>query len=469
MTRGPELLTMISSAAGEAVPVDRRPKLNDRLLHRIARTEMTEIAAIRAREVLDSRGNPTVEADVILESGAVGRAIVPSGASTGEHEAVELRDGDKAVYGGKGVLQAVDNVESIIAPELEGIDAANQRLIDQTMIALDGTPNKSKLGANAILAVSLANARAVAHELEIPLYRYLGGVNACVLPTPMLNVLNGGAHADSNVDFQEFMIMPVGAERFNEALRWSAETFHTLKGVLKKKGYNTAVGDEGGFAPSLKSNDEAVELILEAIEAAGYKPGEQIAIALDPASSEFYDKEKQKYVFKKGDKRELTSEGMVSFWDNWVHQYPIVSIEDGLAEDDWAGWRLLTEKLGSRIQLVGDDLFVTNVKRLERGIEEGVANSILIKVNQIGTLTETLEAIELGRRYGYTAVMSHRSGESEDTFIADLAVATGVGQIKTGSVSRTDRIAKYNQLLRIEEELGSGAEFLGIESLNYQD
>jgi enolase len=463
------LLETIQSAAGRALAVDRRPKLNDRLQHRIMRTQMTEIVAIRAREVLDSRGNPTVEADVILESGAMGRAIVPSGASTGEHEAVELRDGDKSHYMGKGVLQAVANVETVIAPELEGMDAANQRLLDQSMIALDGTPNKSKLGANAILAVSMAASRAVAQTLEIPLYRYLGGVNASVLPTPMLNVLNGGAHADSNVDFQEFMIMPVGAERFSEALRWAAETFHTLKGVLKKKGYNTAVGDEGGFAPSLKSNAEAIELILEAIEAAGYKPGEQIAIALDPASSEFYDKEKNKYVFKKGDKSELTSAEMVSFYDNWIRQYPIVSLEDGLAEDDWEGWRILTDKLGSRIQLVGDDIFVTNVKRLQRGIEEGVANSILIKVNQIGTVTETLEAIELGTRYGYTSVMSHRSGESEDTFIADLAVATGVGQIKTGSVSRTDRIAKYNQLLRIEEELGSGAVYLGLESLNYNE
>lgn len=463
------LLNTIQSAAGEPVAVDRRPKLNDRLLHRIARTDMTEIVAIRAREVLDSRGNPTVEADVVLESGALGRAIVPSGASTGEHEAVELRDGDKTHFLGKGVLHAVENVETVIAPELEGMDAANQRLIDQTMIALDGTPNKGKLGANAILAVSMAAARAVAQTLEIPLYRYLGGVNASVLPTPMLNVLNGGAHADSNVDFQEFMIMPVGAERFSEALRWAAETFHTLKGVLKKKGYNTAVGDEGGFAPSLKSNSEAIELILEAIEQAGYKPGEQIAIALDPASSEFYDKEKNKYVFKKSDKRELTSEEMVAFYDNWTRQYPIVSLEDGLAEDDWAGWRILTDKLGSRIQLVGDDIFVTNVKRLQRGIEEGVANSILIKVNQIGTVTETLEAISLGARYGYTSVISHRSGETEDTFIADLAVATGVGQIKTGSCSRTDRIAKYNQLLRIEEELGSGAVYLGLESLNYND
>ncbi len=463
----PELLNMIRSAAGEALAVDRRPQLNDRLLHRIARTDMTEIVAIRAREVLDSRGNPTVEADVILESGAMGRAIVPSGASTGEHEAVELRDGDRSHYLGKGVLQAVANVETVIAPELEGMDAANQRLIDRTMIDLDGSPNKGKLGANAILAVSMASARAVAQTLEIPLYRYLGGVNASILPTPMLNVLNGGAHADSNVDFQEFMIMPVGAERFSEALRWSAETFHTLKSVLKKKGYNTAVGDEGGFAPSLKSNTEAVELILEAIEAAGYKPGEQIAIALDPASSEFYDKEKNKYVFKKSDKRELTSAELTAFYEDWIRQYPIVSLEDGLAEDDWEGWRILTDKLGQKVQLVGDDIFVTNVKRLQRGIEEGVANSILIKVNQIGTLTETLEAIDLARRYGYTAIMSHRSGETEDTFIADLAVATGVGQIKTGSVSRTDRIAKYNQLLRIEEELGSGAMYLGLESINY--
>jgi enolase len=464
-----QLLGTIQSAAGESLAVDRRPQLNDRLQHRIVRSDMTEIVSIRAREVLDSRGNPTVEADVILESGALGRAIVPSGASTGEHEAVELRDGDKSHYGGKGVLQAVANVETVIAPELEGMDASNQRLIDQTMIALDGTPNKGKLGANAILAVSMATARAVAQTLEIPLYRYLGGVNASVLPTPMLNVLNGGAHADSNVDFQEFMIMPVGAESFSEALRWSAETFHTLRSVLKKKGYNTAVGDEGGFAPSLKSNAEAIELILEAIEAAGYKPSEQIAIALDPASSEFYNKETGKYVFKKSDKRELSSEEMVAFYDNWTRQYPIVSLEDGLAEDDWAGWKILTDKLGSRIQLVGDDIFVTNIKRLQRGIEEGVGNSILIKLNQIGTITETLEAIDLGRRYGYTAVISHRSGESEDTFIADLAVATGVGQIKTGSVSRTDRISKYNQLLRIEEELGGGAVYLGLESLNYND
>jgi enolase len=464
-----ELLTSIQSLAGKALAVDRRPKLNDRLQHRIARTDMTEIVAIRAREILDSRGNPTVEADVILESGALGRAAVPSGASTGEHEAVELRDGDKSHYLGKGVLQAVENIETILAPELEGFDAMNQRLLDHTMIQIDGTANKSKLGANAILAVSMAASRAVAQTLEIPLYRYLGGANACILPTPMMNVINGGAHADSSVDFQEFMVMPVGAERFSDALRWGTEVFHTLKGVLKKKGYSTAVGDEGGFAPSLTSNAEAIEVILEAITLAGYKPGEQIAIALDPASSEFYDKDKKKYVFKKSDKSEHTSEEMVRFWDNWVRQYPIVSLEDGLAEDDWEGWKILTDKLGSKIQLVGDDLFVTNTSRLQRGIEEGVGNSILIKLNQIGTVTETFEAIELARRYGYTSVMSHRSGETEDTYIADLAVATGTGQIKTGSASRTDRIAKYNQLLRIEEELGAGANFLGIESLNYNE
>jgi len=334
------------------------------------------------------------------------------------------------------------------------------------MIAIDGTENKSKLGANAILAVSMATARAAAAQLKLPLYRYLGGVNACILPTPMMNILNGGAHADNTVDFQEFMVMPVGAESFSDALRWGTEVFHTLKGVLKKKGLNTAVGDEGGFAPSLKSNVEAIEVILEAIELAGYKAGEQIAIALDPASSEFYNKETGKYVFKKSDKRELSSEEMASFWESWCRQYPIVSIEDGLAEDDWAGWKLLTDKIGNFVQLVGDDLFVTNSRRLQQGIEQGVANSILIKVNQIGTVSETLEAIALGRRYGYTSIISHRSGETEDTFIADLAVATGAGQIKTGSASRTDRIAKYNQLLRIEEELGPGAEFLGIESIN---
>ncbi|CAN5774335.1 phosphopyruvate hydratase [soil metagenome] len=427
---------------------------------------MTEIVSIHAREILDSRGNPTVEADVVLEGGIKGRAAVPSGASTGEHEAVELRDGDKDHYLGKGVLGAVENVESILAPELAGMDASNQRLIDATMIAIDGTENKSKLGANAILAVSMACARASALALKLPLYRYLGGVNACLLPTPMMNILNGGSHADSNVDFQEFMVMPVGAETFSDALRWGTEVFHTLKGVLKKKGYNTAVGDEGGFAPSLKSNDEALDLIIDAIQLAGYTPGEQIAIALDPASSEFYNKETGKYVFKKSDKRELTSEEMVAYWESWVNKYPIVSIEDGLAEDDWTGWAHMTQALG-HIQLVGDDLFVTNTRRLQQGIEQKCGNSILIKVNQIGTVSETLEAIELGRRFGYTSIISHRSGETEDTFIADLAVGTGAGQIKTGSASRTDRIAKYNQLLRIEEELGQSAEFLGIESLNF--
>jgi len=427
---------------------------------------MTEIASIHAREILDSRGNPTVEADVVLEDGTRGRAAVPSGASTGEHEAVELRDGDKEHYLGKGVLQAVENVESLIAPELQGMDAANQRLIDATMIAIDGTENKGKLGANAILAVSMACARASAQALGVPLYRYIGGLNACILPTPMMNILNGGAHADNNVDFQEFMVMPVGAETFSDALRWGTEVFHTLKGVLKKKGYNTAVGDEGGFAPSLKSNVEALEVILEAIELAGYKVGEQIAIALDPAASEFYNKDTGKYVFKKSDKSEKNSEQMAAYWESWVRQYPIISIEDGLAEDDWTGWKILTEKVGRTTQLVGDDLFVTNSKRLQRGIEEGVANSILVKVNQIGTISETLDAIELARRNGYTSIISHRSGETEDTFIADLAVGTGAGQIKTGSASRTDRIAKYNQLLRIEEELGQTAQFLGRASVN---
>ncbi len=428
---------------------------------------MTEIAAIHAREILDSRGNPTVEADVVLASGAIGRAAVPSGASTGEHEAVELRDGDKSHYLGKGVLQAVENVETILAPELAGMDVTNQRLLDATMLSLDGTPNKSRLGANAILAVSMASARAAANHLKIPLYRYLGGVNACILPTPMMNILNGGAHSDNNVDFQEFMVMPIGAERFSDALRWGTEVFHTLKGVLKKRGYSTAVGDEGGFAPSLKSNVEAIEVILEAIDLAGYKAGEDIAIALDPAASEFYDKERGVYVFKKSDKSEYTSQEMARYWESWTKQYPIISIEDGLAEDDWDGWKYLSEIVGERIQLVGDDLFVTNTERLQRGIDEGVANSILIKVNQIGSVSETLEAIELARRYGYTSIISHRSGETEDTFIADLAVATGAGQIKTGSASRTDRIAKYNQLLRIEEELGQAAEFLGLESINF--
>jgi enolase len=473
-----ELIETIAGATGRPIAVDRRPALADRLQHRIhrgsrkkttlkgKRTVTTEIVSIHAREILDSRGNPTVEADVVLGDGVRGRAAVPSGASTGEHEAVELRDGDKQYYLGKGVLQAVENVESIIGPELTGMDASNQRMIDATMLALDGTENKGRLGANAILAVSMACARASAEALGMPLYRYLGGVNACTLPTPMMNILNGGSHADSNVDFQEFMVMPVGAETFSDALRWGTEVFHTLKGVLKKKGYNTAVGDEGGFAPSLKSNVEALDLILEAIELAGYKPGEQIALALDPASSEFYDKKSGKYIFKKSDKSELTSEQMAEFWANWSRQYPIVSIEDGLAEDDWAGWKVLTDKIGDKVQLVGDDLFVTNSKRLQMGIEKGVGNSILVKVNQIGTVSETLEAIELARRNGYTSIISHRSGETEDTFIADLAVGTGAGQIKTGSASRTDRIAKYNQLLRIEEELGQTAEFLGRASIN---
>jgi len=462
-------LETIGSTTGEAIRVDRRPRLNERIQHHILRSTMTEIAAIHAREVLDSRGNPTVEADVVLEGGILGRAIVPSGASTGEHEAVELRDGDKGHFLGKGVLKAVENVESVIAPEVTGMDAANQRLLDATMISLDGTNNKGRLGANAILAVSMAAARASANALGIPLYRYLGGVNASVLPTPMMNILNGGAHADNNVDFQEFMVMPVGAERFSDALRWGVEVFHTLKGVLKKKGYNTAVGDEGGFAPSLKSNTEAIDVILEAITLAGYKPGEDVAIALDPASSEFYDADKGKYIFKKSDKSEKSSEEMVAFYADWVRQYPIVSLEDGLAENDWPGWKVLTRELGNQIQLVGDDIWVTNVELFQKGIEEGIGNSILIKLNQIGTVSETLECIELGRRYGYTSVISHRSGETEDTFIADLAVATGVGQIKTGSASRTDRIAKYNQLLRIEEELGQAAEFLGLEAVNYGD
>src|SRR5262245_52058695 len=423
---------------------------------------MIIVEQIHAREILDSRGNPTVEAEVMLESGAVGRAAVPSGASTGENEAVELRDGDRFRYAGKGVRHAVENINKIIANAIVGMEAFDQISIDQTLIELDDTPNKSKLGANAILAVSLATARAAAADLEVPLYRYIGGMNARTLPVPLMNIINGGAHADNNVDFQEFMIVPAGAPSFAEALRWGAEVFHTLKGVLKKRGYSTSVGDEGGFAPSLKSNDEAIEAILEAINAAGYTPGEQIAIALDPASSEFYDE--GHYVFKKSDGRKLGSEEMVHFWVNWARQYPIISIEDGLAENDWNGWATLTEELGDTVQLVGDELFVTNKRYLERGIEEIVANSILIKVNQIGTLTETLDAIELAKTNNYTAVISHRSGETEDPFIADLAVATNAGQIKTGSASRTDRIAKYNQLLRIEEQLGRAARYGGFNS-----
>src|SRR5579885_3236465 len=427
---------------------------------------MTKISKIHARQVLDSRGNPTVEAEVWLADGSRGRAIVPSGASTGEHEAVESRDGDPRRYLGKGVGKAVENVNGEIAGALANLDAAEQRRIDQKMIELDGTPNKGQLGANAILAVSMACARASANDLKIPLYRYLGGVNANILPVPMMNIINGGAHADNNVDFQEFMAMPVGAETFADALRWGTEVFHTLKGVLKKRGYNTAVGDEGGFAPSLKSNVEAIEVVLEAIQQAGYKPGEEIAIALDPAASEFY--QDGKYVFKKSDKSSKSSDDMVRFWAKWVDEYPIVSLEDGLAENDWDGWANLTKELGDKIQLVGDDIFVTNIEFLQEGIDKHVANSILIKVNQIGTVSETLDAIDLARRNGYTSVISHRSGETEDTFIADLAVATGAGQIKTGSASRTDRIAKYNQLLRIEEELGDSARFLGLKALNYK-
>ena len=421
---------------------------------------MSLIEYVHAREILDSRGNPTVEAEVMLIGGETGRAAVPSGASTGEHEAVELRDADKKRYGGKGTLKAVRNVNEAIAEALEGADALDQAEVDATLIALDGTRNKSKLGANAMLAVSLATARAAAAHLELPLYRYLGGANARTLPLPMMNILNGGAHADNNVDFQEFMVVPVSAESFGEALRVGAEIFHALKAVLKKRGYSTGVGDEGGFAPNLKSNEEALETILEAITQAGYDAGTNVMLALDPAASEFY--EGGRYVFKKSDGRRLSSDEMVAYWKSWADQYPIVSIEDGMAENDWDGWKTMTDELGARVQLVGDDLFVTNVEFLRRGIERGVANSILIKVNQIGTLTETLDAIELARTHRRTAVVSHRSGETEDTFIADLAVATNAGQIKTGSLSRTDRVAKYNQLLRIEEDLRGAARFPGL-------
>jgi enolase len=420
---------------------------------------MSFIEQVWAREIMDSRGNPTIEAEVVLEDGAQGRAAVPSGASTGENEAVELRDGDEARYLGKGVLTAVKNVNDVIGRELEGLDCLDQTLIDKTMIELDGTENKSKLGANALLAVSLANARAAASFQEMPLYRYIGGANAKTLPVPMMNILNGGAHADNNVDFQEFMVMPVGSESFTEALRCGAEIFHNLKGVLKSRGYSTSVGDEGGFAPNLKSNEEAVETILEAIDKAGYKAGDNVMLALDPASSEFY--KDGKYIFKKSDNRELSSDEMAAYWADWCGKYPIISIEDGMAENDWDGWKNLTGKVGDKVQLVGDDLFVTNVKFLQKGIDEGAANSILIKVNQIGTLTETLDAIELARTNNMTAVISHRSGETEDSFIADLAVATNAGQIKTGSLCRSDRIAKYNQLLRIEEDLGESAAYPG--------
>ncbi len=426
----------------------------------------TTITDIWAREILDSRGNPTIEVEVELENGIVANAAVPSGASTGEHEAVELRDGDKKRFLGKGVLRAVENVNDIIAPELIGFESTDQVGIDRMMIELDGTPNKGKLGANAILGVSLAVARASALAHGLPLYRYLGGVNAKVLPVPMMNILNGGKHADNNVDFQEFMIMPINALTFGDALRMGAEIFHTLKSVLHKKGYNTAVGDEGGFAPNLKSNEEAIEVILEAVEKAHYKIGEQVYIALDPASSEFYDKKKKKYVFSKSDKSEKSSEEMIKFWETWVKKYPIVSIEDGMAENDWDGWKLLTDTIGQKVQLVGDDIFVTNVEFLSKGIDLGVANSILIKVNQIGTLTETLDAIEMAKRAHYTTILSHRSGETEDSTIADIAVATNAGQIKTGSASRSDRIAKYNQLLRIEEQLDTNGFFAGYGALN---
>jgi enolase len=422
---------------------------------------MTEIVEIKAREILDSRGNPTVEADVFLSDGSFGRAAVPSGASTGENEAVELRDGDKSRYMGKGVLKAVANVENEIEPALLGYDATDQGSLDKRMIELDGTPTKARLGANAILAVSLASARAAADALYIPLYRYLGGVHANILPVPMMNIINGGAHADNCVDPQEFMIVPHGAATFADAIRYGSEVFHNLKAVLKKRGYATSVGDEGGFAPNLKSNEEAVEVIVEAIQKAGYKPGEDVSIALDPAASEFYDQDKKKYVFKKSDKRELSSDEMIAFWADWVAKYPIISIEDGMAEFDWDGWKKMTDTLGKKIQLIGDDIFVTNPAILAKGIEKGIANSILIKVNQIGTLTETLDAMRMASNAGYTNVVSHRSGETEDTFIADLVVATGAGQIKTGSASRTDRLCKYNQLIRIEQELGANAIFAG--------
>jgi enolase 1/2/3 len=430
----------------------------------------TKITRVHARQVLDSRGNPTVEAEITLESGAFGRAIVPSGASTGEHEALELRDADKSKYLGKGVLKAVGNANQELAKAVTGTDAADQRSLDHKMIFLDGTPTKSRLGANAILAISMAAARATAVSLKQPLYKYLSRysteTSANLLPVPMMNILNGGAHADSSVDFQEFMVMPIGAGSFSEALRWGVEVFHALKAALKKHGYSTSVGDEGGFAPSCKSNEEAIQIVLEAIANAGYKPGQQISVALDPAASEFFDKASGKYVFKKSDKSVHTSSEMAAYWTSWVEKYPVVSLEDGMAEDDWAGWKSLTQSVGSKtskkkIQLVGDDLFVTNTERLARGINEGIANAILIKLNQIGTVTETIDAIELARKAGYNSVISHRSGESEDTFIADLAVATAAGQIKTGSASRTDRIAKYNQLLRIEEELGTAARFNG--------
>jgi enolase len=415
---------------------------------------MSYIIEVHARQILDSRGNPTVEVEVVTDDGAMGRAAVPSGASTGIHEAAELRDNDKKKYAGKGVLKAVQNVNDKIAAAIIGYDVTQQAAIDGEMLALDGTPNKSKLGANAILAVSLAVAKAAAEEADLPLYRYIGGTNARTLPIPMMNILNGGAHADNKIDFQEFMIMPVGAKSFSEGLRWGVEIFHVLKTVLKKKGFSTNVGDEGGFAPNIQSNEEAIETVLEAISAAGYKTGTQIAIAMDAANSELWDAKKKKYVFHKSSGKIVSSDELVKFWEKWVKQYPIISIEDGMAEDDWNGWKALTQAVGAKCQLVGDDLFVTNVNRLQTGIDKQIANSLLVKVNQIGSLTETINAVTLAQHNGYTTIMSHRSGETEDTTIADLAVALNCGQIKTGSASRTDRIAKYNQLIRIEEQLG---------------
>ncbi|MBZ0180226.1 MAG: phosphopyruvate hydratase [Melioribacteraceae bacterium] len=429
---------------------------------------MTTIVDVLGREILDSRGNPTVEVEVMLESGIIGRAAVPSGASTGEHEAVELRDGDKKRYLGKGVLKAVENINEKIADELIDFDATDQVGIDNFLCELDGTPNKAGLGANAILGVSLAVAKAAAMTFDLPLYKYIGGTNAKTLPVPMMNIINGGKHADNTVDFQEFMIMPYGAENFAEALRMGTETFHALKSVLKKKGLSTSVGDEGGFAPNLRSNEETLDTILEAIALAGYKEGKQIGLALDVAASEMYDKKKKKYVFFKSDKSEKTADQLIEIYEKLIKNYPIVSIEDGLDENDWKGWKLMTDRLAQKIQLVGDDLFVTNTQKLSEGIQKGIANSILIKVNQIGTLTETLDAIEMAKRAGYTSVISHRSGETEDTTIADIAVATNVGQIKTGSASRTDRIAKYNQLLRIEEELDFTSIYPGIQTINYK-
>jgi enolase len=463
--KSPAKSRRVSGISILATPIGSHQQIIDASGKRIT----ARIAHVIGREILDSRGNPTVEADVILSNGLRGRAAVPSGASTGQHEALELRDGDKSRYLGKGTLTAAANISGPIAKAVVGRNPADQKSLDQRMLEADATPNKSKFGANAILAVSMAAARAAAADAGLPLYKYLARFSsvgaASTLPVPMMNILNGGAHADNSVDAQEFMVMPIGAPNFREALRWGVEVFHQLKSVLKKNGYSTAVGDEGGFAPNLKSNEEAIERLLQAITAAGYKPGEQIAIALDPAASEFYDKASGKYIFKKSDKSQRTSTEMVAFWANWVRQYPIVSLEDGMAEQDWEGWQLLTRELGGKLQLVGDDVFVTNPKIFARGIEQKIANAILIKLNQIGSVTETIEAIEMARKAGYAAIVSHRSGETEDTFIADFVVAMGTGQIKTGSASRTDRIAKYNQLLRIEEELGKEAKFAGRNAL----